>query len=52
MYDFTAIKIHSFILEMCIEYLHVSGIVGTVLNMKETEDSEPAMSLLSIAGRG
>lgn len=36
MYDFTAIKIHSFILEICIENLHVPG---TVLNTKAIADS-------------
>lgn len=48
MYDFTAIKIESFIPEICIEYLHVPG---TVLAMKERADSEPAISLFPVKGR-
>ena len=49
MYNFTAIKIQSFIPEICIEYLHVPG---TVLATKERADSEPAISLFSVKGRG
>lgn len=48
-YSFIAIKIHSFILEICIGYPHVPS---TVLVMKERGDSKPAMSLFSIKGRG
>lgn len=44
-YNFIAIKIHSFIPEICI-------VPSTVLVMKERGDSEPAMSLFSIKGRG
>lgn len=48
IYNFTAIKTHSFILEICIEYCHVPG---TVLDTKEKAHSGPAMSLLSTEGK-
>lgn len=49
MYNFIANKIHSFIPEICIEYSHVPS---AVLATKERGDSEPAMNLFSIKGRG